>query len=198
MSPSRERFQFDTILLSRGQHSISPSGLPAARAFLMRCRRTKPFMVNTVPQRIARHADVFTCRASGKADWVVRDFDTVRQYLRSVGRGSTHARLAHVQTGYVVDTANRHHALAGNVNPWKRLWARIVPGSICRECYLVGSIDDIVERLKFLESKGLEQSPFNPLALKWHSSTCGWTRLSPPTFAPRREEHNMPKRTRVF
>jgi alkanesulfonate monooxygenase SsuD/methylene tetrahydromethanopterin reductase-like flavin-dependent oxidoreductase (luciferase family) len=124
----------------------------------------KPYMVKTVLQRIAKHADVFTCRASGKVEWVARDFDTVRDYLRAVGRDPRTLGLAHVQAGYVVDTASRETALSIQRQPMETLMGTHRAWEHLQECYLVGSIDDIVERLKFLESKGLEHVTIQPAA----------------------------------
>lgn len=124
----------------------------------------QPYMVKTVLQRIAKHADVFTCRASGKAEWVVRDFETVRDYLRSVGRDPHTLGLAHVQAGYVVDTADREKALAAQRQPMETLMGTNRSWEHLQECYLVGSIDDIVNRLQFLQSQGLEHVTIQPAA----------------------------------
>jgi alkanesulfonate monooxygenase SsuD/methylene tetrahydromethanopterin reductase-like flavin-dependent oxidoreductase (luciferase family) len=124
----------------------------------------KPYMVKTVLQRIAKHADVFTCRASGNAAWVVRDFATVKDYLRTIGRAPGTLGLAHVQAGYVVDTADRHKALAAQHQPMTTIMGTHRSWEHLQECYLVGSIDDIVARLKFLESHGLEHITIQPAA----------------------------------
>ncbi len=124
----------------------------------------KPYMVKSVLRRIAKHADVFTCRASGKAEWVARDFDTVREYVRSVGRDPSTLGLAHVQAGYLVDTNDREKALAIQRKPMETLMGTHRSWEHLQECYLVGSIDDIVQRLKFLESKGLEHVTIQPAA----------------------------------
>lgn len=124
----------------------------------------KPYMVKSVLKRIAKHANVFTCRASGKAEWVKRDFQTVKDYLRSAGRDPSTLRLGHVQATYVVDTEDREKALRiqrprlesmmGTHRSWEHL----------QECYLVGSVKDIVGRLKELEGMGLEHVTVQPAA----------------------------------
>jgi alkanesulfonate monooxygenase SsuD/methylene tetrahydromethanopterin reductase-like flavin-dependent oxidoreductase (luciferase family) len=124
----------------------------------------QPYMVHSVLQRIAKHADVFTCRASGKTEWVARDFATVKDYLRTVGRDPDTLGLAHVQAGYVVDTADRQQALAAQRQPMATLMGSNRSWEHLQECYLVGSIDDIVERLQFLESQGLEHVTMQPAA----------------------------------
>ena len=68
--------------------------------------------VKTVMNRIAKHADVFTVRASGKLEWVVRDIQTMRDYLPTRGRDPSTLGIAHVQAGYVVDTDDTEKALS--------------------------------------------------------------------------------------
>jgi probable F420-dependent oxidoreductase len=122
----------------------------------------KPYMVESVLRRIAKHADVFTCRASGKLEWVVRDFDTVKDYLHSQGRDPDTLGLAHVQAGYVVDTNDRAKALARQRHPMETIMGSNRSWEHLQQCYLVGSIDDIVKRLKLLEENGLEHVTIQP------------------------------------
>ena len=138
----------------------------------------------TVLQRIARPADAFTCRASGNAAWVVRDFALTGKRLSTGLLDVTPARWAWRTSRLATSSTrrDRHKALAVQRQPMAtimgthRSWEH-------GGCYLVGSIDDIVERLKFLESHGLEHVTIQPAGpRKWRSSTCGWTRLFNPHF----------------
>jgi alkanesulfonate monooxygenase SsuD/methylene tetrahydromethanopterin reductase-like flavin-dependent oxidoreductase (luciferase family) len=122
----------------------------------------QPYMVKSVLNRIAKHADVFTCRASGNTEWVVRDFQTVRTHLQSVGRDPATLELAHVQAGYVVDTADSNKALSIQRKPMETIMGPNRDWDHLQGCYLVGSIDDIVAKLKFLESHGLEHVTIQP------------------------------------
>ena len=124
----------------------------------------KPYMVKSVLNRIAKHADVFTCRASGKTEWVARDFDAVKDHLKSVGRDPSTLGLAHVQAGYLVDTADREKALAIQRKPMETIMGTNRSWEHLQECYMIGTFDDIVKRLKFLESKGLEHVTIQPAA----------------------------------
>lgn len=124
----------------------------------------KPYMVKTVLKRIAKHADVFTCRASGKAEWVIRDFQTVKDYLKSVGRNPSTLGLAQVQAIYAVDTEDREKALRIQRPHFERMMGMHRSWKHVQECYLVGSISDIVGRLKEFEAVGLEHVTLQPTA----------------------------------
>lgn len=124
----------------------------------------KPYMVKSVLKRIAKHADVFTCRASGKAEWVKRDVDTVKRYLASVGRDPSTLGLAHVQAGYIVDTEDREKALRIQRPHMERMMGLHRSWEHLQECYLVGSVGDIVARLKEFEAVGLEHVTVQPAA----------------------------------
>jgi hypothetical protein len=69
-----------------------------------------------------------------------------------------------VQAGYVVDTADRATALAAQRQPMETIMGTNRAWEHLQECYMVGTIDDIVARLKLLESKGLEHVTIQPAA----------------------------------
>jgi alkanesulfonate monooxygenase SsuD/methylene tetrahydromethanopterin reductase-like flavin-dependent oxidoreductase (luciferase family) len=122
----------------------------------------KPFMVKSVLRRIAKHADVFTCRASGKAEWVKRDFQTAKDFCQSVGRDPSTLRLGHVQAIYMVDTEDREKALQIQRPHFERMMGTNRSWEHLQECYLVGTVKDIVERLKGFEEVGLEHVTVQP------------------------------------
>lgn len=124
----------------------------------------KPYMVRTVLKRILRHADVFTCRASGKLEWVKRDFDTVREFLRSEGRDPDSLGFAHVQATYVVDTQDPEEALRLQRPHLERMMGSNRSWEHLQECYMVGSIDQIVDKLRILEAAGMEHVTLQPAA----------------------------------
>jgi alkanesulfonate monooxygenase SsuD/methylene tetrahydromethanopterin reductase-like flavin-dependent oxidoreductase (luciferase family) len=157
-------FQFDNVTIEPRPETYFTIWVAGGSRIPDALSPDKPYMVKSVLHRIAKHADVFTCRASGKVEWVARDFDTVREHLRSVGRDPSTLGLAHVQAGYVVDTADRKKALAAQRQPMEMIMGTNRSWEHLQECYLVGSIDDIIERLTFLESQGLEHVTIQPAA----------------------------------
>jgi len=64
----------------------------------------------------------------------------------------------------VVDTADRAKALERQRQPMETLMGAHRSWEHLQECYLLGSIDDIVERLQFLESHRLEHVTIHPAA----------------------------------
>jgi probable F420-dependent oxidoreductase len=157
-------FQFDNVTIEPRPETYFTVWIAGGSRIPDPLSPDQPYMVKSVLNRIAKHADVFTCRASGKTEWVARDFDTVKDHLRSVGRDPSTLGLAHVQAGYVVDTADRAKALARQRTPMETIMGTHRDWQHLQECYMVGSIDDIVERLKFLESKGLQHVTIQPAA----------------------------------
>ena len=98
----------------------------------------KPFMVKSVMNRIAKHADVFTVRAPGTLDWVVRE------YVSDVGRDPTTLDIAPVQAGCVVDKSHRDRALWIQRKPMETLMGTNCSWEHLQQCYLLGSVDGIV------------------------------------------------------
>ena len=121
-------------------------------------------MVKSVMNRIARHADVFTVRASGKLEWVARDIETMREYLPTVGRDPSTLGLAHVQAGYVVDTDDTEKALSIQREPMETIMGTNRSWEHLQGCYLLGSIGDIVAKLRRLEDAGIEHVTIQPAA----------------------------------
>ena len=129
-------FQFDNVTIEPRPEKYFTIWVAGGSRIPDALSPDKPYMVKTVLQRIAKHADVFTCRASGNAAWVVRDFATVKDYLRAVGRDPGTLGLAHVQAGYVVDTADRHKALAAQRQPMATIMGTHRSWEHLQECYL--------------------------------------------------------------
>ena len=62
----------------------------------------------------------------------------------------------------MVDTADSKKALSIQRKPMKTIMGPNRDWDNLQGCYLVGSIDDIVAKLKFLESHGLEHVTIQP------------------------------------
>ena len=119
-------------------------------------------MVKSVLERIARHADVFTVRASGKLEWVARDIITAREHVAARGRDPGSLGIAHVQAGYVVDTDDRDTALERQKAPMHQMMGDNRSWEHLQECYLLGSVQDIVDKLRALEAAGVEHVTIQP------------------------------------
>jgi len=124
----------------------------------------KPYMVRTVLDRIARHADVFTVRASGNRELVRRDIQTVQNHLRHTGRDLSTLRYSHVQALYAVETTDHEEALRLQRPHFERLMGRHRSFEHLQECYLLGTIEEVVTRLQELEQAGLQHVAIHPAA----------------------------------
>jgi hypothetical protein len=69
-----------------------------------------------------------------------------------------------VQAIYVVDTDDREKALKIQRPHFERMMGSNRSWDHLQECYLVGSVQDIVARLKLLESVGMEHVTVQPAA----------------------------------
>ncbi len=124
----------------------------------------KPYMVQSVLKRIAKHGDVFTCRASGNHEWIKRDFKIVKDYLRSHGRDPSTLGLALVQAIFAVDTEDHDEALKIQRPHFERMMGTHRSWGHVQECYLLGTNKEIIAKLKDLEAAGLEQVTLQPTA----------------------------------
>jgi len=157
-----EFYQFEDVTIEPRPETYFPVWVAGGSRVPGPLSPDQPYMVKSVLKRIAKHADVFTCRASGSTEWVARDYQTVREYVASEGRDPASLELAHVQAGYVVDTADSKKALSIQRAPMETIMGKNRDWDHLQGCYLVGSIDDIVEKLKFLESHGLQHVTIQP------------------------------------
>ena len=142
----------------------------------------KPYMVKSVMNRIAKHADVFTVRASGNLEWAVRDIETVRAYLPAVGRDPADLGIAHVQAGYVVDTDDTEKALSIQRKPMETIMGTNRSWEHLQGCYLLGSVGDVVAKLKALEGAGIEHVTIQPAAPEMEQVELWMDRIIRPHF----------------
>ena len=152
----------------------------------------KPYMVKTVMNRIAKHADVFTVRASGKLEWVVRDIQTMRDYLPTKGRDPSTLGIAHVQAGYVVDTDDTDKALSLQRGPMETIMGTNRSWEHLQGCYLLGSVGDIVAKLRTLEEAGIEHVTIQPAAPDMEQVELFMDRIIRPHFPLRRRAAGPP------
>ncbi len=157
-----EFFQFDDVTIDPMPPKYPEVWVAGGSRIPDELSPDKPYMVKTVMRRIAKHADVFTCRASGKLEWVKRDLETVSEFLKSEGRDPATLGFAHVQAIYVVDTQDPEEALRLQRPHIERMMGTNRSWDHLQECYMVGSVDQIVAKLKILENAGMEHVTLQP------------------------------------
>lgn len=115
----------------------------------------QPVLAESVLNRVL-DGDAWLSRCSGNQEWVKRDWQQIQAALADRGRSSDSITFAHTNFTHLVDTTSRERALSE-----QRLHFATVMGTHCgfdhlQECYLFGTIDEIVERIADLEASGLE------------------------------------------
>jgi len=118
-------------------------------------------IADTVLARIAKHADVFTLRASGNQELAKRDIQTVKDYCKKAGR-TRPLTVAQVQAIWMIDSNDREECLRRQRPHFETMMGTHRDWHHLQGSYLTGTPDDIAKRLKDLESVGLEYIALHP------------------------------------
>jgi probable F420-dependent oxidoreductase len=121
----------------------------------------QPVLAEPVLQRILR-SDGWISRCSGNQEFVKRDWAQIVGALEAEGRSAAAMTFGHTNFTYLVDTASRDEALARQRPFFEQVMGTHRSFEHLQECYLLGTFDDIVARLKDLESAGLEYAVLGP------------------------------------
>jgi alkanesulfonate monooxygenase SsuD/methylene tetrahydromethanopterin reductase-like flavin-dependent oxidoreductase (luciferase family) len=122
-----------------------------------------PVLAKSVLNRILG-ADVWLSRCSGTQEFVKRDLKEVRDALRAQGRPENDVKFAHCQFTYVVDTNDREKALSAQRPFFEQVMGKHRSFEHLQECYLLGGVTDIVDRLLDLKAEGLEYALIGPVS----------------------------------
>ena len=109
-------------------------------------------------------ADLWLSRCSGSQEWIKRDWAQVQQALRDQGRPDDDVDFGVCQFTHVVDTDDREKALAIQKPFFESVMGTHRSFEHLQECYLLGSVDDIVERLVDLKNAGLKYALVGPVS----------------------------------
>ncbi len=122
-----------------------------------------PVLAESVKRRIA-NADVWLSRCSGNQEWVKNDWRQIQEYLVSQGRDPNSVRFAHCNFTYIVDTQDREEALRIQRPYFEEIMGTHRTFEHLQQCYMMGSVNDIVARIKDLQDAGLEYLVLGPVS----------------------------------
>lgn len=122
-----------------------------------------PVLAPGVLNRILK-ADCWLARNSGTQEFILNDIAQVRAALRAQGRPEDDVRFAHVQFIYVADEHDREKALHIQRPYFEQVMGTHRTFEHLQECYLLGSDDDIVERVRELKDNGLTYLLMGPVS----------------------------------
>lgn len=120
-----------------------------------------PVLATSVLNRILR-SDAWLSRCSGNQEFVKGDWAQIQAALETEGRPADSLLFGHTNFTYVVDTADREKALEVQRPFFEDVMGTHRSYEHLQECYLLGSVDDIVARLKDLEGAGMEYAVLGP------------------------------------
>ena len=120
-----------------------------------------PVLLDSVLKRIL-DSDAWISRCSGNQEWVKRDWAQINAGMQEIGRPAGSLGFAHTNFTYIVDTTDRARAHEIQQPYFREVMGTHRTFEHLQECYLLGTPDDIVARLKDLEASGLEYAVLGP------------------------------------
>lgn len=139
--------------------------------------RDLPELAPSVLRRILRW-DGWLAPCSGDEALTYADLDRVTTALRA-GRDPANFRLAHVQWIHVVDTDDRERALAEQLPLFRSLMGEQHSDRHYVETYLVGSRQDIKDRVTRLRTHGFHELIVGPVTHDPHQADLIYDLLAP-------------------
>jgi alkanesulfonate monooxygenase SsuD/methylene tetrahydromethanopterin reductase-like flavin-dependent oxidoreductase (luciferase family) len=118
-------------------------------------------LAKTVLNRIL-DSDVWLSRCSGKQEFVKRDWQKIQDALRERGRPADSVRFAHCNFTYLVETGDRQKALDVQRDYFMEVMGTHRTFEHLQESYLLGSLDEILERLVDLKDAGMDYMVLGP------------------------------------
>jgi probable F420-dependent oxidoreductase len=124
----------------------------------------KPYIAPGVLRRILR-ADGWMARSSGSdAEMVKADWDVVQEYLQANGRDPKSLIFAHTQFVHIVDTPSRDVAFDEQMPHFLRVMGTHRTTEDLASSYLLGTVDDIQNRIDDLRKVDLEYMILTPVS----------------------------------
>jgi probable F420-dependent oxidoreductase len=115
----------------------------------------KPHIAPAVLARILG-ADGWLARGSGTQQMVKDDVRTIRAYLAEHGRAPDTLRYGHLNFAHLVDTPHREQALRIQRPVFERVMGTHRTFEQLQQSYFLGPTHEIVERIRDLESAGIQ------------------------------------------
>ncbi|MBI4493963.1 MAG: LLM class flavin-dependent oxidoreductase [Chloroflexi bacterium] len=123
----------------------------------------KSAIARSVLKRIAG-ADGWLSRCSGKQEWVKNDWEVITDFVRANGRDPATLRFGHTNFIHLVDTNDRELALREQRRAFEQTMGTHRSFEHLQECYMMGSIDDLVARIDDLRQAGMEYLVLGPVS----------------------------------
>ncbi|TMI91311.1 MAG: LLM class flavin-dependent oxidoreductase [Bacillati bacterium ANGP1] len=121
-----------------------------------------PFISKTVLDRIVKCGN-WLSRCSGKQEWVKRDWAEIQKHAGAIGKNPAAITFGHCNFVHLVETNDHARALAESREPYLRVMGTHRSYEHLQECYMIGSIDRIKDRIADLVDAGLRYLVLGPV-----------------------------------
>jgi alkanesulfonate monooxygenase SsuD/methylene tetrahydromethanopterin reductase-like flavin-dependent oxidoreductase (luciferase family) len=121
-----------------------------------------PFIAKTVLERIVK-AGHWLSRCSGTQEWVKRDWREIQDHARATGRDPSAITFGHCNFIHVVETGSHAEAVERSREPFLRVMGTHRSWEHLQQCYMVGSLDRINDRIADLVKAGLQYLVLGPV-----------------------------------
>lgn len=112
-----------------------------------------PVMASAVKRRVLR-AGRWLSRASGQQEWVKRDWRELQEFAETEGVDPASLTFGHCNWFHFVDSNTPEQAIAEQTPAFQRVMGTHRSVDHLRECYLMGTNEDVVARLRDLVDAG--------------------------------------------
>lgn len=121
-----------------------------------------PVIAETVMDRIVK-AGNWLSRCSGTQEWVKRDWGLLKEHARTRGRDPKTLTFGHCNFVHLVEERDHERAVAKSKAPFLRTMGTHRSWEHLQECYMVGSIDRLNQRIDDLVGAGLKYLVLGPV-----------------------------------
>jgi alkanesulfonate monooxygenase SsuD/methylene tetrahydromethanopterin reductase-like flavin-dependent oxidoreductase (luciferase family) len=120
-----------------------------------------PVLADSVRDRVVA-SDGWLSRCSGNQEFLKRDWEQIKDGLVAAGRDLDQFTFGHTNFTYIVDTNDRAKALDVQRPFFEEVMGTHRSYDHLQQCYLLGTPDDVIARLKDLEDAGLTYCVLGP------------------------------------
>ena len=121
-----------------------------------------PFISKTVLDRIVKSGN-WLSRCSGKQDWVKRDWAEIQAHAGASGKAAAAITFGHCNFVHLVETHDHARALEESREPFLRVMGTYRSYEHLQECYMIGSVERIKDRIADLVDAGLRYLVLGPV-----------------------------------
>ncbi|HEX9245645.1 MAG TPA: LLM class flavin-dependent oxidoreductase [bacterium] len=121
-----------------------------------------PFISKTVLDRIVKYGN-WLSRCSGKQEWIKRDWAEIQTHAGATGKNAAAITFGHCNFVHLVETSDHARALEESQDPFLRVMGAHRSYEHLQECYMIGSIERIKDRIADLVDAGLRYLVLGPV-----------------------------------